>query len=152
MTCIILGVSCEGPGCHRQKKAAGRLKGKAYVHIDFDESGHVNVNTDDWFCQSSRSGSAGRPMSGVPANYPVVYDVFLGEKSRKSVNDPFASVNKIESLSTKQRWEFWQEQFGKCLRCYACRSACPMCYCEECVVDTINFAVTAATNADEKGT
>jgi ferredoxin len=25
-----------------------------------------------------------------------------------------------------------------------------MCYCDECVVDTINFAVTADTTADEK--
>ncbi|TET24983.1 MAG: hydrogenase, partial [Candidatus Aminicenantes bacterium] len=45
---------------------------------------------------------------------------------------------------------FWKEQLDKCIRCYAFRSVCPMCYCDECVVDTINFAVTADTTAEEK--
>lgn len=146
----LLGVSCEDLGVIDKNKLQERFIGKIIQNIEFDESGHVNVKTDE--------GSVKVPVQEVladrclecRANYPVVYDVFLGDKSRKSINDPFASVEKIGSMSTQQRWKFWQEQFGKCLRCYACRSACPMCYCDECVVDTINFAVTAATNADEK--
>ena len=59
-------------------------------------------------------------------------------------------LEEIESMPQKERWEFWQEQLGKCIRCYACRSVCPMCYCDECVVDTINFAITADTSAEEK--
>jgi len=44
-------------------------------------------------------------------------------------------VARIEKMSREQRWAFWQEQFAKCLKCYACRAACPMCYCARCVVD-----------------
>lgn len=46
-----------------------------------------------------------------------------------------ALVARIEAMSREERWAFWQEQFSKCLKCYACRSACPMCYCSRCVVD-----------------
>jgi formate dehydrogenase (coenzyme F420) beta subunit len=38
----------------------------------------------------------------------------------------------------------------RCIRCYACRSVCAMCYCDECVVDSINYAVTVDTTAQEK--
>jgi formate dehydrogenase subunit beta len=44
-------------------------------------------------------------------------------------------VAKIEKMSREERWTFWQEQFARCLKCYACRAACPMCYCTRCVVD-----------------
>jgi ferredoxin len=41
----------------------------------------------------------------------------------------------LESLPSDTRWQFWQQQFGRCLRCYACRAVCPLCYCESCIVE-----------------
>jgi ferredoxin len=41
----------------------------------------------------------------------------------------------LESLPAEVRWQFWQRQFDRCLRCYACRAACPLCYCESCIVE-----------------
>jgi ferredoxin len=84
------------------------------------------------------------------ANYPVVYDVLYGDNKLKHVKNPFQSLEQMESLSQEKRWEFWKEELGKCIRCYACRSACPMCFCTECVVDSINIAVTPDTTAEEK--
>ncbi len=34
-----------------------------------------------------------------------------------------------------ERWAFWAEQFAHCLRCNACRQACPLCSCNRCVAD-----------------
>ena len=39
------------------------------------------------------------------------------------------------ALTREERWKFWQEQFSKCIKCYACRQACPLCYCERCIVE-----------------
>ncbi len=44
-------------------------------------------------------------------------------------------VARLKALSSQQRWSYWRAQFDRCVRCYACRSACPMCYCEECVAE-----------------
>ena len=33
---------------------------------------------------------------------------------------------------------FWEEQFSRCIRCYACRQACPGCYCSECFVERLD--------------
>jgi formate dehydrogenase subunit beta len=44
-------------------------------------------------------------------------------------------VEELQSKSVEDRWSFWRGQFEKCIRCYACRQACPLCYCKRCVVD-----------------
>ena len=30
---------------------------------------------------------------------------------------------------------WWEREFTKCIRCYACRQVCPFCYCEECIAE-----------------
>ncbi|OYT54924.1 MAG: hypothetical protein B6U72_00965 [Candidatus Altiarchaeales archaeon ex4484_2] len=63
---------------------------------------------------------------------PVVYDLFVGEKvSEREERD----VDELESLSLRERLEFWSKQFRKCINCLACRNVCPMCFCEECVLE-----------------
>jgi Fe-S oxidoreductase len=44
-------------------------------------------------------------------------------------------LQKYEALGLEQRRQFWQEQFSRCLKCYACRAACPLCYCSRCTVE-----------------
>ncbi len=40
----------------------------------------------------------------------------------------------IQSLPREKRWDFWQDELSRCIRCYACRASCPLCYCSECLV------------------
>ncbi len=147
---FLLGVSCEDLGIVDQKKIAQRFEGKAIQAIQFDGSPELAVTTEDGTVKLPVQEVLAERCIECQANFPVVYDVLLGDKSRRKVEKPFRSLEEIEAKSAPQRWEFWQEQLGKCVRCYACRSACPMCYCDECVVDTIAFAVAADTTAQEK--
>lgn len=45
-------------------------------------------------------------------------------------------IEKIDNMSMEERWQFWSNEMSKCFKCYACRSACPMCYCTRCVVES----------------
>jgi formate dehydrogenase (coenzyme F420) beta subunit len=45
-------------------------------------------------------------------------------------------LERIEKMNAKERFDFWQEEFSRCIKCYACRQACPMCYCRRCIVDS----------------
>jgi len=146
----ILGISCEDSGVIDEKKLAKKLKGKKAESVELDEKGDFVVSTKDGKIKVPAEELSAERCLECRANYPVIYDILLGDKTRKKVDAPFKSLDEKESLSEKERWAFWQEQLSKCIRCYACRSVCPMCYCDECVVDTINFAVTADTSADEK--
>lgn len=42
---------------------------------------------------------------------------------------------KIEAMPRQERWGFWADQMSRCIKCYACRAACPLCYCSRCIVD-----------------
>jgi ferredoxin len=80
---------------------------------------------------------------------PVIFDDMLteeieGDSPRKEV------IDELESMSPGERWEFWKNELSRCIRCYACRSACPLCYCEECAVDPTALAITPFTTAKEK--
>jgi len=44
-------------------------------------------------------------------------------------------IDELAALPAEQRAAFWTEQFSRCTRCYACRAACPGCYCERCIVE-----------------
>ena len=38
-------------------------------------------------------------------------------------------------MTQEERWKFWINELAPCFKCYACRAACPMCYCHRCTVD-----------------
>jgi ferredoxin len=46
-----------------------------------------------------------------------------------------ARVKEITAMKPEERAAFWSAEFAKCTRCYACRAACPMCYCTRCIVE-----------------
>jgi ferredoxin len=47
----------------------------------------------------------------------------------------YRDVEEIDALNPVERRELWDGYFARCLRCYACRNVCPLCYCKECVFD-----------------
>jgi ferredoxin len=49
-------------------------------------------------------------------------------------------VEEVESWPAAKRAAFWNAQFEECLRCYACRQACPLCYCKECLSEQLEPA------------
>jgi ferredoxin len=49
--------------------------------------------------------------------------------------DEEAALERLENMTREERWHFWQEQTSRCIKCYACRASCPMCYCHKCTVE-----------------
>lgn len=67
---------------------------------------------------------------------PVIYDELAADLVEEQVvENKYADVEKIESMSSDEKWNFFEELYSTCTRCYACRNACPLCYCETCFVD-----------------
>ncbi len=42
---------------------------------------------------------------------------------------------RLAALPLAERQAYWAGELSRCLKCYACRAACPMCYCERCTMD-----------------
>ncbi|MBN1148222.1 MAG: hydrogenase iron-sulfur subunit [Anaerolineales bacterium] len=69
---------------------------------------------------------------------PLVYDTLVGEppKVRQEIAPPaWPQIERLEAMSAAERAEYWLSQFDRCIRCYACRQACPMCNCPTCLYE-----------------
>jgi coenzyme F420-reducing hydrogenase delta subunit len=49
--------------------------------------------------------------------------------------DRYAALDPLLEMPPEARLAFWTAEFDRCLKCYACRQVCPMCYCERCLAD-----------------
>ena len=67
---------------------------------------------------------------------PVLYDELAGELVPEQTDvDPYADVRRIEAMSPEEKRHYFTDLISDCIRCYACRNACPLCYCPTCFVD-----------------
>ena len=68
---------------------------------------------------------------------PVSCDELIGVDAEVAEveSSRLEEVAKIEAMTAEERYNYWQEQFSRCIRCNACRNVCPACTCEKCVFD-----------------
>jgi formate dehydrogenase subunit beta len=67
---------------------------------------------------------------------PIGADITIGEPVGESgIGTAPNQVDAFQALSAEARHAFFATEAGRCIRCYACREACPMCYCTQCFVD-----------------
>jgi ferredoxin len=67
---------------------------------------------------------------------PVIHDEMVADPVNEQTDiDRYADIRKIEEMETEDKWQFFDDLLAPCIRCYACRNACPLCYCPTCFVD-----------------
>jgi len=142
----ILGVSC--PGVIDPKKVASRV-GAFVEDIDQARLDHHVIAVE------------GEEMATAEVLYdmcldcaqhnPIIYDLHMGDEIvDEPSQDPYAQVREMEALSEEERWARFVDETSKCNLCYACRNACPLCYCNVCFADktTPRWVTASATLED----
>jgi coenzyme F420-reducing hydrogenase delta subunit/ferredoxin len=72
---------------------------------------------------------------------PVIFDTLIGQSEARIDRLPTRAVAEVygyaalAELSPNERMQYWLSQFDRCLRCYACRQACPLCDCPTCLYE-----------------
>jgi formate dehydrogenase subunit beta len=67
---------------------------------------------------------------------PVEYDEMVADPVKEQEGiDPFKDVEVLEKKSPEEKRKFFTQLISSCIRCYACRNVCPLCYCPTCFVD-----------------
>ncbi len=86
------------------------------------------------------------------AHMPRNADIVIGEAADGPVeaNARYADLEAFMKKTPAERMEYWLAELGRCVKCYACRQVCPMCYCERCLADK-NRPTCIDTSASMKG-
>ena len=71
----------------------------------------------------------------------VVFDELIFENMHPVAEpcDRFAQVTDVENMSQDEKYDFWQNELKRCIRCNACRNICPVCHCKKCVFDSEKY-------------
>ncbi len=129
----IVGIPCTGMIDHR---AVSRAVGYKEI-TDITESGDTfTVKGRDFRETFSKAEYMQGNCKVCRHRNPVEYDEMIGEpvEEQKDV-EPYSDVKNIEQMTPDDRNGFFRRLISRCIRCYACRNACPLCYCPTCFVD-----------------
>ena len=67
---------------------------------------------------------------------PVIHDEMLADPVEENTDvDRYEDIRAVEAMTPEAKWQHFVELLSPCIRCYACRNACPLCYCPTCFVD-----------------
>jgi ferredoxin len=85
-------------------------------------------------------------------NTPALADELLGAAAlaMPGATEAFGVVEEMARRPAAERRAYWQAQLTRCIRCYACRAACPACYCRTCFVDKAAPRWTSKANTAEE--
>ena len=82
---------------------------------------------------------------------PRFADEVVGEAAVADAgNGRYAELDEFLKRPTAGRMAYWMEELSRCVKCYACREVCPLCYCNRCIVDK-NRPTVLDTSATLKG-
>ena len=70
---------------------------------------------------------------GCARPYPRRIDV--GEKVEGVMPADDERVRRLLEQGVEERLGFWKQEFARCIKCYGCRNACPVCICDECALE-----------------
>jgi formate dehydrogenase subunit beta len=130
---FIIGVPCEGMVDRR--KIISFVGGTELGEVS--ESGGDIIVTGQGFEHTLKKGDylQDNCMRCRHRN-PVIHDAVAGDLvEERGEPDPYDDVKEIEAMGSDEKWEFFSHLIKDCMRCYACRNACPLCYCPTCFVD-----------------
>ncbi len=49
----------------------------------------------------------------------------------------------LKAMTADERFNYWFGHFNRCIKCYGCRDACPICYCKDCYLEADRGLVAA---------
>jgi ferredoxin len=103
---------------------------------EISSSGATVTVTGDGFATDLKKDDVLRRNCLVCANRtPKEADELLGAEEPGAQPDDFADIKALLAKSPAERLDYVKGLIKDCLRCYACRNACPLCYCPVCFVD-----------------
>jgi formate dehydrogenase subunit beta len=129
---VIIGVPCKGMIDRHNIEAMAEAEIKEVIETDDT----IQIKGDGFEKTLDKEEVLQQNCAICIHRNPVIYDELVTDKVKEQKDvDRYEDVRHIEALSPDKKWDFFEDLLSTCIRCYACRNACPLCYCPICFVD-----------------
>ncbi|MBN1800976.1 MAG: 4Fe-4S dicluster domain-containing protein [Candidatus Lokiarchaeota archaeon] len=133
----IIGITCNG--MINRRRIEKELCGKEILNISVSKDkviveGHdfkESYNFKDYINELCKTCQIKEPP--ISSSLKDIIEGSYMEKT--SIEDDFKDLSDYESKNPEEKFKIIEGLLSECTRCYACREACPMCYCNLCFVD-----------------
>jgi ferredoxin len=132
---FLIGVPCQRMVDRRKVKRA--VKGE--ILRATEQGDQIMVQGNDFEMVLKRNDFLYPSCQVCTHRTPMQVNVLIGDPVEEvPLVEIHPDVKDFEKKSPTDRWRFFEKESSRCIRCYACREACPLCYCPECFVDSSN--------------
>ncbi|SCY37331.1 4Fe-4S dicluster domain-containing protein [Desulfoluna spongiiphila] len=129
---VIIGVPCTG--MIDPKKAADAAAGE--ILAAKEDGDNLILATASGEERIAKTDLLRRNCALCTHRNPVIADYMVADAVPEQTGiDRYADIREIEAKPSDEKWAFFDQAFSACTRCYACKNACPLCYCPTCFVD-----------------
>lgn len=132
---VLVGIPCRGMADPR--KAERALGEHEALGAGEDAHGNIRVVVEDGTeVTLRREDVLADACLECRTPTPAIHDVLLGPPiAGKTTDRGRRRAAEFAARPLDDRWARFRETFERCIRCNACREACPMCYCKTCLMD-----------------
>jgi formate dehydrogenase subunit beta len=129
---VIIGVPCKG--MIDKRKISAMFDGE--IGNVIEDENNIMVKGNDFEKILNKNDVLQQNCALCAHRNPVIYDELVGDLVDEQTDvDRYADVREIEAMSPEDKRNYFDKLLAACIRCYACRNACPLCYCPTCFVD-----------------
>jgi len=129
---VIIGVPCKGMIDRHKIEAMFDTEIKEVTEAD----GKIKIKCDGVDKTIDKKDVLQQNCTICTHRNPVIYDELAADLVKEQTDvDKYEDIRRIEDMTPPEKWEYFEDLLSTCIRCYACRNACPLCYCPTCFVD-----------------
>jgi ferredoxin len=129
----IIGVPCEG---YVDGKALKSAIGGADITEGSIDGDQIKMKTSDGDKAVALKDVLAASCRTCRFNNPIISDMLVGSPAAAMNPDAeYDEVKEFEGKTIEERWAYYSKEMEKCIRCNACRQACPSCYCPTCFAE-----------------
>ncbi len=129
---VIIGVPCKG--MIDKNKVASLVNSEIQEVVE--EEGKVILKGSGFEKTIPKDEVLQKNCAVCQHRNPVLFDELVADKVEEQTDvNRYEDVQAIEEMSIDDKWQHFEDLLSTCIRCYACRNACPLCYCPTCFVD-----------------
>ncbi|MCU0603870.1 MAG: 4Fe-4S ferredoxin, partial [Desulfobacterales bacterium] len=123
---VVIGVPCQG--MVDKRRIAMKCPGEI-TEVTEDETG-LTAKGNGFSQRFEKKEVLQHNCSLCIHRNPVIHDEMAAAPVEEQTGvDRYADVRAVDAMGPEQRWKYFEDLLAPCVRCYACRNACPLCYC-----------------------